>query len=130
MAYVAIDHRGIGPVGLERDDAEAVPLDQPPGDRRARAIELRRAVAGLAEQHHAAVGIAVEALGEGGIVDVGQRFDRLAQACGQPGLRRARLDRGWRRRAGRGCRVGLAMHGDVLHGRCSAGRRRARINAA
>ena len=61
---MAVDRQRIGPVGLDRDDAEAVLFYQAPGDRGARAIELRRTVARLAEQHDAAVGEAVECIDE------------------------------------------------------------------
>ena len=69
VAHVAVDRGRVGPVGLDGDDGEAVLLDQPARDRRAGAVELRRAVARLAEQHDAAVGEAVEQLPERGIVE-------------------------------------------------------------
>ena len=83
VADVAVDAGGVGPVGLDRDDREAVPLDQPPRDRRAGAVEFGRAVAGLAEQDDPRVGEAVEGLGEGGIVDVRQRLGGRGDKIGQ-----------------------------------------------
>ena len=62
VAHVAVDGGGVRPVRLDGDDGEAVLLDQPAGDRGAGAVEFRRAVARLAEQHDAAVGEAVEQL--------------------------------------------------------------------
>ena len=96
MAHVVVDAGGVGPVGLDRDDGEAVPLDQPPGDRRARAVELRGAVRRLAEQHHLGVGVAVEQRREGvvrrrwragarrGRGQGGRRHRRRLHACARP----------------------------------------------
>src|SRR3546814_14106753 len=44
MGDVRCDAGGIRPVRLNGDDGEAMPLDQPPGDRRTGAVELGRAV--------------------------------------------------------------------------------------
>src|SRR5690349_16335043 len=74
MADVAVDTGGVRPVGLDRDDGEAVTLDQATADGRAGAIKFGGAVARLAEQDQAGVGEALEQIGEGGIVDVGQRL--------------------------------------------------------
>jgi hypothetical protein len=71
-----VHRRGVGPVGLDGDEAESVLLDQAPRDRRPGAIELARAVAGLAQQHDARVGEAIERTGEGWIVYVRQGLGR------------------------------------------------------
>src|SRR5262249_41911154 len=88
MAHVAVDGERVGPIGLDGDEAEAVPLDQPAGDGGASAVEFRRAVARLAEQHQPAVGIAVELGGEFRIVETWQRLgggtEELRQAGGWP----------------------------------------------
>ena len=60
MAHIGVDAGGVGPIGFDRDDGEAVPLDEPAGDRGPGAVEFRGAVARLAEQHHLGVGKAVE----------------------------------------------------------------------
>ena len=60
MADIAVDPRGIGPVGLDRDDVEAVIDDQALCDRGAGTVEFRSAVRRLAEQHHLGVTKAVE----------------------------------------------------------------------
>ena len=49
------------------------------------AVELAGPVAGLAEQHHAGVGVAVEGRGEGRIVDVRQGLGGGGEAAGQGG---------------------------------------------
>jgi hypothetical protein len=49
-------------------------LHQPCGYRRARPVELARAVARLAEQHHPAIGEAVEHRSERRVVDRGERL--------------------------------------------------------
>jgi len=74
----SVDRGGVGPIRFRRDDAESVPLDQPPGDRGASAIEFRRAVAGLPQQHDARVREAIEHRAEGRIVDIRQQLGRLA----------------------------------------------------
>ena len=48
--HVAVDAVGVGPVGLDGDRAEAVLVDQPPGDPGPLAVELVRPVRGLADQ--------------------------------------------------------------------------------
>ena len=63
MAHIAIDAGRVRPVGLHGHDGEAVPLDQPPGDRGAGAIEFRRAVRRLAEHDDARVRAALSMSG-------------------------------------------------------------------
>ena len=53
LPHVAVDGGGVRPVCLHGNDSEAVMLDQAPGDGGAGAIELRRAVRGLAQQNDA-----------------------------------------------------------------------------
>ncbi len=67
MADVGVDLRRIRPVRFRGDDVEAVPLDQPPGDRRPSAVELAGAMAGLADEDHAGVGEALEGVGKMGV---------------------------------------------------------------
>ena len=57
---IAVDTRRIGPVGLDRDDGEAVLLDQSTGDRRSGPVELGRAVGRLAEEYDIGIAEAVE----------------------------------------------------------------------
>ena len=78
MAHVGVDARRVGPIGLDRDDREAVPLDQAARDRRAGAIEFGGAVGRFAEQHHLGVGEAVEESAE--ILGALGRGHRLAKA--------------------------------------------------
>ncbi|MNY27359.1 hypothetical protein D3C86_1612650 [compost metagenome] len=63
-AYVAIDLPGVGPVRLHGNDGKAMALDQPAADGRTRAVEIRRAMAGLTDQDHASIAIAVEQFAE------------------------------------------------------------------
>lgn len=49
-AHVPVDHRRVRPVRFERDDREAVVLDQTSRDLGPRFVELRRAVGGFAEK--------------------------------------------------------------------------------
>ncbi len=81
MPDIAVDIGRVGPVRLDRDDVEAVPLDQPPRDRRASAVEFGRAVARLAEQDEAGVAEPVEWRGEAGIIDLRQRLGGIAHQC-------------------------------------------------
>ena len=60
VADIAVDPRRIGPIGLDRDDIEAVIDDQPLRDRGARPVEFRGAVRRLAEQHHAGIAEPIE----------------------------------------------------------------------
>ena len=53
--HVAVDPVGVGPVGLGRDRAEALLLDQPLCDLGASLVELVSAVRALADQHDARV---------------------------------------------------------------------------
>ena len=79
MAHVSVDARRIGPIGLDRDDGEAVLLDQAPRDRGAGAIEFRGAVGRLAEEHHLGIGEAIEHRAERFILaDRRQRLSVLA----------------------------------------------------
>ena len=52
-AHVGVVHRGIGPVGLDGDDVEAMPIDQHLGDARPRLVELRGAMGRLAKHDDA-----------------------------------------------------------------------------
>ena len=60
VADKAIDMRGVRPVGLDRDDGEPMLTDQPLRDLRPCPVELRRAMARLAQQHDSPVGDPVE----------------------------------------------------------------------
>jgi hypothetical protein len=92
MANVVIDPRGVGPVGLDRDDLEAAPRDQLLGDPRAHPVELAGAVGGLAEEDDPRIADAIEEAREirgldrvdrlGGLAD--DRGDR-ARACAREG---------------------------------------------
>jgi hypothetical protein len=75
--HIAVHHRGVGPVGLDGHDGEAVRSNEMTGDGGSRPVELGGAVAGLAEQHNPLVGEAVEEPSEGGIVEIRQGFGRL-----------------------------------------------------
>jgi hypothetical protein len=79
MAHIGVDAGGVGPIGFHRDDGEAVPFDEPAGDRSPGAVEFRGAVARLAEQHHLGVGKAVEHGAER--VGIEDRRERLAMAA-------------------------------------------------
>jgi len=83
VAHMPVDRGGIGPVGLDRDDREAMFLDQPPRDRGAGAVEFGRAMAGLAKQHHPRVGIAIEQAAEAGIVEAWQQLGGVADDRGE-----------------------------------------------
>jgi hypothetical protein len=72
VADISVERRRVGPIAFDRDDVEAVPLDQPPRNGRAGAIEFAGPVARLAEQHDARVGIEVEELAERPVVHVRQ----------------------------------------------------------
>src|SRR5439155_21998836 len=69
---VTVDPRRIGPVGLDRDDGEAMIDDQALRDRGAGTVELRGAVRRLAEQHDPRVAEPVE---------------KSAECLGMPGFR-------------------------------------------
>ena len=60
MAHVVVDARGVGPVGLDRDEVEAAPHDELLRDARAHPVELGRPVRRLAEQDDARVADALE----------------------------------------------------------------------
>ena len=97
MAHVAVDGGRVRPVGLDGHDGEAVALDQAPGDGGAGAIELRRAVRGLAEQHDARRRKPVEGGSERRVIDGWQRLDgspRSADTIGTGCCRRDWLCRG------------------------------------
>ena len=80
VADVAVDRGGVGPVRLDRDDREAMLLDQPPRNRGARAVELRRTVARFAEQDDTGTGEPIERFAEGRVGGIRQRFRRFADA--------------------------------------------------
>ncbi len=92
-AYVAVDPRRVGPVGLHRHHVEALALDQLAGDAGAEAIELRGAVGGLAEQHQAARADALEERREVDPLEVVDRFRGLGE---QPRDRAVRAGPGGR----------------------------------
>ena len=78
------------PIRLDRDDREAVLFDQPPRDRRPRAVKLRRAMRRFSEQDDATIGEAIERRPEIGVVEGRQSLGRLgsfpaacARATGQ-----------------------------------------------
>ena len=80
-AHIGVIDRGIRPIGFDRDDIEAVLLDQHRSNRRAGVVELGRAMRRLAEQHHALMG---EALGEAGqLVEIAERLCRLGDEVAQ-----------------------------------------------
>ena len=60
VADIAVDAGGVGPIGFDRDNAEAMIDDQAPRDRGAGAVEFRRAVRRLAEQHDLGVTKSIE----------------------------------------------------------------------
>jgi hypothetical protein len=60
VANIAINPRRVGPIRLDCHDSEAVPLNQPPRDRRPGPVEFRSAVRCFSEQHNAGLGEAVE----------------------------------------------------------------------
>ena len=100
MPHVLIDARGIGPVGLDRNQREAAAHDELAGNARAHAVELRGPVRRLAEQHHARVADALQQRVEVVVLDARERFRRLAQQRGdQLGAAGARA-----RRRGAGAR--------------------------
>src|SRR5829696_6980290 len=91
MAHIGVYAGGVRPVGFDRDDGEAVPLDEPAGDRGAGAVEFRAAVARLAEQHHLGVGEAVEYGAERlGIEDRRKRLAMAADGARRPARIRQR----------------------------------------
>ena len=55
VAHIMVDTRGIRPISFGCDDAEAFLLDQPPRDPRTHPVELRCAVARLADENHSGV---------------------------------------------------------------------------
>ena len=60
VANVAIDPRGVRPIRFDGDDVESVLFDQSAGDRRARSVELRRAMCRLAEKDNLRIRETVE----------------------------------------------------------------------
>ena len=83
MPDVAIDPRRIGPVCLDCHDIESMPLDQPAGDLRPGAVELRGAVGRLAQQHDASIAEAVKHCAERGIIRLRQRLSGFANEVGR-----------------------------------------------
>ena len=100
MADEAIDIGRVGPVGLDRDDVEAVSLDQPARDRGAGAVEFAGAVARLAEQDDPRLAEPVERAGEGGIVDRRQQLRGGAQPRRERVALLTRLGPAFARRSG------------------------------
>ncbi len=87
MSDIAVDRRRIRPIRFHRHDREPVFLDQATRDGCAGAVEFRRAVACLSEQHDPPPGKAIEKPPEGRIVEIGQRLGRLCNHLGQRGRR-------------------------------------------
>ena len=85
MPDVAIDPRRIGPICLDCHDIESVPFDQPAGDLRPGAVELRGAMGRLAQQHDASLGEAIKHRAERRIVGFRQRLGGLANKVGRRG---------------------------------------------
>ena len=83
MAHISVHRRRIGPVRFHRDNGESVFLDQVAGDRCSSAVEFRGSMAGLAQQHHTAIGIAVEQPAESRIVKIRQRLPGGGNHVGQ-----------------------------------------------
>ena len=83
---VVVDARGVGPVGLDRDELEAAPLDELLRDAGAHPIELARPVGRLAEQHDARVADALEERVDGRRLDVVDRLGGLADQLGDRSL--------------------------------------------
>ena len=83
VAHEAVEVGGVGPVGLQRHDPEAVPVDQASGDRRARPIEFRGSMRPFAEQHHPGVGEDIEGRAKGGVVERGKRPGGVPHGLGQ-----------------------------------------------
>lgn len=101
VANIIIDPRGIGPVGLDRDNVETVALDQPARDRGAGAVEFGSPVSRLTEQHDLGVAETIEHRTERrGVRRMRQRLGRLAQRVHQPG----------------GCLPAFLIKVDVAHG--------------
>src|SRR3990167_3249784 len=98
LAGETVELRGIRPVRLDRDYVEAMPFDQALGNGGAGPVEVRGAMAGLADQHHAGIAVAVEQFGEGAAVQIRQGLGVLADECRQVGPLRGRtvgyFDRG------------------------------------
>ena len=112
-ADVAVDAVGVRPVALDRDGGEALLADQALRDPGALAVELVRAVAGLAEQHDARVADQLEQR----VVVAGVAGERVRLAPDRVEDRRAR------RAAGQRC-----GHGQLTGGR-EPRRRRAQVLA-
>jgi hypothetical protein len=85
MPDVAIDPRRIGPICLDCHDIESVPFDQPSGDLRPSAVELRGAVGCLTEQYDASLGEAIKHRAERRIVGFRQRLSGSANEVGRRG---------------------------------------------
>jgi hypothetical protein len=93
-----VDACRIWPVGLDCDDAEPVMPDQLARDRCPRAVEFRRAVGGLAQQHDAGIAEPTEesaefvrTLGRGN--PLGALAHHLCRRVLELGARRARKGR-------------------------------------
>ena len=79
----AVESSGVGPIGLGGDDREASVLDQLPGDPRPHAVELRRPVGRLTDEHEAAPADPVQERGEIGIVQLRERLGGGRYPLGQ-----------------------------------------------
>ena len=77
MADEAVDGGGIRPIRLDRDDGEAVVLDEVPSDGGTRLVEFAGAVARLPQQQHPAIREPIEQAAECRIVERGQRLCRF-----------------------------------------------------
>ena len=77
VAHIVIDPSGVGPIGLDRHEGEAMPFDQSAGDRVASALEFRRAMGRLAKKDDACVGEPIKDCSEGfGVRRIGNRLRR------------------------------------------------------
>ena len=81
-AHIAVDMPGIWPVGFDRHHVEAVLLDQALGNGGAGSIKIMGAMAGLADQDHPRIPIAIEQLTKGRRLQRRQRLGILAQDRG------------------------------------------------
>ncbi len=84
VANVAIDPRGVRPVRFDGDDVKSVLFDEAPRDRRARPVELRRAVCRLAEKDDLCVGETVKKWSEiSSFIRLRHRFAKSANNRGR-----------------------------------------------
>ena len=75
-AHIGVVHRGIGPVGFDPHDIEAMAVDQHLGDARPRLIELGGAMRGLAEKHDSAIAEALDEIAK--LMHIAKRLRRFS----------------------------------------------------